>query len=370
MGFWGFLVSMIPKLKTPIQISGLVMIVVGYITARAFSPDNILAQIIAGAVGVPFLVFGQVFPYLNKFPEATRDRLIIRLFFGCIIFFVVLAMIAAYLVYLDKSSMKGIPFSIKLRNVRTIDLEHEGMPSDFLINVGGTSHAIHPSKQGTGMINLPTNAVAFAVTSVNWRGFRLTTSLNTPIAISRNGIEIEFTEDANYFDRVEPLEVKAQAKRFLNVTTDEELNQRLSLKALSEKRLRNTEFQGSRAVVRNKSGDTISPTFFDCDEFVALGNPPLSVSSANVGTVMIDRNHEIEIKDAFNAMSVSNKTLALLVAWQTNPGTKNRYRIAGFIVLRAVANEKDRVYSLTINGDSENVSIEKADKQDRIRVIP
>jgi hypothetical protein len=78
--FFVHLVESLPRLRTRVQLFGLVVTVGAFIAVRTIAPNAMRAQISAGAIGVAFIVFGQVFSVLKDFPEKHRAGLILALF--------------------------------------------------------------------------------------------------------------------------------------------------------------------------------------------------------------------------------------------------------------------------------------------------
>lgn len=78
--FWSHLTDLLPKIRTRLQLSGLVITVGAFVAVRTIAPNAIKAQISAGAIGVAFVVFGQVFQVLKDFPEKDRAKVVITLF--------------------------------------------------------------------------------------------------------------------------------------------------------------------------------------------------------------------------------------------------------------------------------------------------
>ena len=79
-GFLAQIARVLPNLRNRFALIGLVVTVAGFVATRVVAPEYVHAQIAAGAIGVLFLVFGQVFHHLGSFPEAERTQLITRLF--------------------------------------------------------------------------------------------------------------------------------------------------------------------------------------------------------------------------------------------------------------------------------------------------
>src|SRR5262249_42316863 len=111
-------------------------------------------------------------------------------------------------------------------------------------------------------------------------------------------------------------------------------------------------------------------TLFDCDEFVWSAALPFGVSSANVGTQLIARHQTYSIVNAFKTMSLHNRAIAVLVAWRDKPGTRNWYKLAGFLSLLPQEKQEYRRYRFSIIGDSENITLKCEPSQGRMATLP
>lgn len=99
------LAETLPKVKTKLQLTGLIALVGGIIATHAARPEALLAQISAGAIGVLFLVFGQVFGSLGQVESQERAKLIFRLFLVFIVF--ILALVLLTSVFLAREGNPG-----------------------------------------------------------------------------------------------------------------------------------------------------------------------------------------------------------------------------------------------------------------------
>ena len=97
MGFFQALSAKLPALKTPIQLIGFVVLVVGFLITRATNPNATLAQVSVGAIGVVIVVFAQVFEKLATYPREKRAQVTIVLFsvFCALVAFLVTAAIVS-----------------------------------------------------------------------------------------------------------------------------------------------------------------------------------------------------------------------------------------------------------------------------------
>lgn len=91
-------VNLIPRIKTPIQLAGLALAIAAVIAIRSVVPGATKAQISAGAIGVVFLVFGQVFAALGSFPQKDRVKLVVSLFSIFCAFVIALVVVTSILV--------------------------------------------------------------------------------------------------------------------------------------------------------------------------------------------------------------------------------------------------------------------------------
>lgn len=111
------LVSILPSLKTKIQLTGLVVIVGAVVAVKTIAPDLIAAQISAGSIGILFVIFGQAFQFLHLIPKGQRTIYILALFFGFLFFVMSLIVVTTYLLTTrEPKPLKEIGFSIKDRD--------------------------------------------------------------------------------------------------------------------------------------------------------------------------------------------------------------------------------------------------------------
>ena len=74
------LARVLPKVKTKIQLSGLVVGVVVMMVAHFAKPGDNVAMLIAGAVGVSIVIFGQLFHFLASFRPQDRPKVFLVTF--------------------------------------------------------------------------------------------------------------------------------------------------------------------------------------------------------------------------------------------------------------------------------------------------
>src|SRR5437868_7782376 len=90
MSWFNELIKALPAIRTKFQLTGLIVGVAAFVAVKFAAPDAIVAQISAGAIGVLFLVFGQIFQSIPSFPEHQRVTLVITLFITFVVFILVL----------------------------------------------------------------------------------------------------------------------------------------------------------------------------------------------------------------------------------------------------------------------------------------
>ena len=79
-------VEVVPKLKTTISLIGFVVMLGAFVAVNAVNPENVQAQISAGAVGVTIIIFGQIFHFLKLIPAAQRAIFVITMFLIFVLF--------------------------------------------------------------------------------------------------------------------------------------------------------------------------------------------------------------------------------------------------------------------------------------------
>jgi hypothetical protein len=115
------LIKVLPAIKTKIQLTGLVIGAAAFVAVRFASPDAVVAQICAGSIGVLFLVFGQIFGALDKFPEDKRVKLVTILFLAFILF--ILALVTIILITVKPSKPNINPDAVGISFAGTLQLE-------------------------------------------------------------------------------------------------------------------------------------------------------------------------------------------------------------------------------------------------------
>jgi len=89
-------VKALPGIKNKFQLTGLIVGIAAFVAVRVAAPDAIVAQVSAGAIGILFLIFGQIFQAIPHFPENDRVRLVITLFVAFLLFILSLVGIVLY----------------------------------------------------------------------------------------------------------------------------------------------------------------------------------------------------------------------------------------------------------------------------------
>jgi len=80
LDFLGRLVQVLPRIKTKLQLLGLLIAGGVFVATRVTAPSAVAAQITAGTIAIPFLLFGQLPFILKHFPEKDRSRTVLVLF--------------------------------------------------------------------------------------------------------------------------------------------------------------------------------------------------------------------------------------------------------------------------------------------------
>lgn len=112
MSWFTDLVQTLPAIKTKFQLTGLIVGVAAFVAVRFAAPDAVVAQISAGAIGVLFLVFGQVFQAIPHFRQSDRFKLVITLFITFVLFILFLVGMILYSLSNKAVTYKGTEVSI------------------------------------------------------------------------------------------------------------------------------------------------------------------------------------------------------------------------------------------------------------------
>jgi len=69
--------GLLPRLRTRTQLTGLVLVVAGFIASTQVARQFLPGTIAVGIVGVFFLIFGQLFSSLEHFPQKDRKQVVL-----------------------------------------------------------------------------------------------------------------------------------------------------------------------------------------------------------------------------------------------------------------------------------------------------
>lgn len=97
------LAETLPRLKTKLQLSGLVVAVVLAFLTNFAKPGDSTAVLTAGGVGVSIIIFAQIFHYLGNFPPNDRAKLFLLSFLMFTIF--ILALLAMTVILIKRPTL-------------------------------------------------------------------------------------------------------------------------------------------------------------------------------------------------------------------------------------------------------------------------
>lgn len=101
------LTSAIPKLKTPLQLTGFLVVVAAVIMRNNVAAANVQVQISLGAIGVLLVIFGQLFHFIGTaIPKHQRARLLVTMFVLFCVF--IIGLIAATSYFFIKANPSAI----------------------------------------------------------------------------------------------------------------------------------------------------------------------------------------------------------------------------------------------------------------------
>jgi hypothetical protein len=95
-GIWTNLILALPKLKTGIQLVGFLVLVAGFISYQQVPQDRVPGVIAAGAIGVLFLIFGQIFRLAERSEPLQDPRFISTIFLIFCLFIIILFGVASF----------------------------------------------------------------------------------------------------------------------------------------------------------------------------------------------------------------------------------------------------------------------------------
>lgn len=121
MSWFRELLSALPAIKTKFQLTGLIVGLATLVAIRVSAPDAVVAQISAGAIGILFLIFGQIFQAIPHFPIKQRATLIITLFIIFVLFILVLVTIILFNVRENKHHLKVVKAELELATLEEIN---------------------------------------------------------------------------------------------------------------------------------------------------------------------------------------------------------------------------------------------------------
>ena len=107
------ILSILPKLKTPLQLTGLLVTIIAALIVKIISPDNVAAMMSAGMIGVGLIIFATMFMVLPLILETQR-----AIFF--VAMFLIYAVVTGYLVNLTYLYVRNAQLSLSDQGVATI----------------------------------------------------------------------------------------------------------------------------------------------------------------------------------------------------------------------------------------------------------
>jgi len=132
-GFFEQLVAILPNIRLPIQLLGLVITVVGFLIVRVVSPDNVPAMLSAGTVGVGLIIFATLFLILPMISKSQRALFILALF-------VVYIAASVYLVKITYELIRSGARQVTEQSLKTVEASLTAREQDL-------SNQIAKSKQ-------------------------------------------------------------------------------------------------------------------------------------------------------------------------------------------------------------------------------
>ncbi len=117
MDVFNCLVGALPKLRTKLQLSGLVVTVAAFVITRLAAPSSVPAQICAGAVGIPIIVFAQLFEHLHQFPEQRREQVFLE---AIVVFCIFLLALLIATIRFAKASVPSDSIAVTIADDRTV----------------------------------------------------------------------------------------------------------------------------------------------------------------------------------------------------------------------------------------------------------
>ena len=94
--FWERLPGILPKLRTHVQLAGVTVGLAAYVAMHWAKPDQITAQICAGAIGAVILGLGSSFNVINQIEKRWRALFVIIIFGMSLVFILILLWLIFY----------------------------------------------------------------------------------------------------------------------------------------------------------------------------------------------------------------------------------------------------------------------------------
>ncbi|RZJ99431.1 MAG: hypothetical protein EOO43_26275, partial [Flavobacterium sp.] len=152
MTIWQKVFTVLPKIKTPVQLSGLCISIVSIVIINVSSGGNLNAIICGGSIGIILMVYAQFFPAITHFPEKQRGSIFLISFVLVIIIIISLLLFAIKIVNSPTPSAKITLFSGKLPKDLDVDSNsYEGFV-DVSEKLGHTLKYNSSTKNGTMVI--------------------------------------------------------------------------------------------------------------------------------------------------------------------------------------------------------------------------
>lgn len=124
---WSALIGVLPKIRTPIQLVGLALIVLGFTIPKLLGAD-IRSAIAVASIGIPFLILAQSFVFLLRIPPRSRVFFLITTFCICsalVVLLVVITSLRLSSTFEDKSSNASDARKYPPAAQRLVDMTNE-----------------------------------------------------------------------------------------------------------------------------------------------------------------------------------------------------------------------------------------------------
>ncbi|NRB18029.1 MAG: hypothetical protein HRU33_10810 [Rhodobacteraceae bacterium] len=139
------LLDVIPKLKNQIHLAGFLALLALFMFAYSISPDNLLAQVIAGLMGGVIIVFPLIFNFIHHFPDEDRAKFVTRVFFGFIFSIIFLATVTTIIILqegnVDNARLeeRAIVDLKRLEASLSSEISQKGILSSSAYSIGNTT---------------------------------------------------------------------------------------------------------------------------------------------------------------------------------------------------------------------------------------